>query len=124
MKNTLKILSDIIKLPFLNAWLVLVSKRIPILPGQIWNVPGVGFVLIRMTDNQSIYYTSLESSFYEYSSEIILRASRVEFLIHSTKYSGVKENEENQNDEKEKNDQNILNLFDFKRKKDDDNNEH
>ena len=108
---------DILSYPFSRVWLRIASIRIPILPGQLWGVPGVGIVLIRMTDKSSIYYTALESKFYEGASEIILKADRIEFLTHCTRYSGVNSEKDVEHSE-EIDGKNIVNMFDFKKKED------
>jgi hypothetical protein len=118
LKDIFRIFSDILKWPFLSFWLKITAQRIHILPGQVWHVPGVGAVLIRMTDKRSVYYTSLESKFYENNSEIILKSERVEFLINSTRYSSTSDEEPPQNEPP-----NVLNIYDFK-KGTSDKNEH
>jgi hypothetical protein len=117
LRKFLNMTLDILSYPFSRAWLRIISIRIPILPGQLWEVPGVGIVLVRMTDKDNIYYTAIESEFYEGSYEIILKANRIEFLAHCTRYSGVNSEKENETSE-EIDDKNIVNMFDFKKKED------
>lgn len=118
MKGTLRVISDILSWPFLSLWLKISSRKIPILPGQVWYVPDVGAVLIRMSDNDSVYYTALQSKFYENDSEMILKASRLEFLVHSNRYF-----EEPEVSEKQEKSENIVSISDFK-KPTSDNHEH
>lgn len=113
MKNTIRVILDVIRWPFLSLWLKFSSRRIPILPGQVWYVPDAGAVLIRMTDKDNVYYTSLQSRFYENDSEIILKANRVEFLIHSSRYFEKVESQEKQENEGDA--KNIVSIFDFKK---------
>jgi len=73
---------DVLFSPFVRAYIRQVAIKTPIFPGQVWNIPMIGEVLVVGITDETVSYFSVDS---------VYSVSRSEFVKHC-KEPAAKEN--------------------------------
>lgn len=76
---------DFVSTKLAMLWIRIFSTNISVMPGQIWAVPGVGLVLVRLSTRQQVCYMALEQDLKENGADLLFACDRIEFLFQATR---------------------------------------